>query len=209
MPPRLLLSSAVIALMLALPAIAPGAASAQTMQTAPSATSNATSNATSTSKPNGAQQLSKQDREFLKDAAIGGMAEVELGKLAQQNAQDDKVKQFGARMVQDHGQANDELKTIAGNQGIDLPQQLDKKHEQLKDRLAGLKGPQFDRAYMAAMVRDHNADLAAFRREAQSGRDPAIKQFAEKTLHVIGAHDRMAKDVDHSLTASGTSRAPR
>jgi putative membrane protein len=197
MPIRLLLSTAAVALMLA----APAGVSAQTMQNTPAATS--------TSTPNSAKQLSKQDREFVKDAAIGGMAEVELGKLAQQNAQDDKVKQFGARMVQDHGQANNELQSIASSQSIDLAQQLDKKHEQLKDRLARLQGPQFDRAYMAAMVKDHNADVAAFRREAQSGRDPAIKQFAEKTLHLIGAHDRMAKDIDHSLTASGTSRAPR
>ena len=197
MPIRLFLSSAAVALMLGGPAIA----LAQTTQTMPPPAPNAVSNS--------GKQLSKQDREFVKDAAIGGMAEVELGKLAQQNAQDDQVKQFGARMVQDHGQANNELQSIAGNLGIDLPQQLDKKHEQLKDRLAKLQGPQFDRAYMAAMVKDHNSDVAAFRREAQSGRDPAIKQFAAKTLSTIGQHDRMAKDIDHSLTATGTSRAPR
>lgn len=197
MPTRLLLSTAAIALMLAAPAIA----SAQTMKNPPAA-------ASATAMPN-AGQLSKQDRSFVTDAATGGLAEVELGKLAQQNAQDAQVKQFGARMVQDHGQANDELKTIASNKGIDLPQQLDKKHEQLRDRLARLQGSQFDRAYMAAMVKDHNADLAAFRREAQSARDADLKQFAEKTLHVIGQHDRMAKDINHSLTATGSSRAPR
>jgi putative membrane protein len=180
---------------------APTVTSAQTMQNAPAATSS--------SMPNAAQKLSKRDRDFVMDAATGGMAEVELGKLAQQNAQDDQVKQFGARMVQDHSKANDELKTIAANQGIELPQQLDKKNEQLKDRLARLQGPQFDRAYMAAMVRDHNADVAAFRREAQSGGDPAIKGFAAKTLPILGQHDRIAKDVDHSLTATGSSRAPR
>lgn len=197
MATRLLLSTAAIALMLAAPAVA----SAQTAHTMPAAPMKSMSST--------GQQLSKQDREFVKDAAIGGMAEVELGKLAQQNAQDEQVKQFGARMVQDHSKANDELKTIASNQGIDLPQQLDKKHEQLRDRLARLQGSAFDRAYMAAMVKDHNADLAAFRHEAQSSRDPGIKEFAAKTLHVIGTHDRMAKDIDHSLTATGSSRAPR
>lgn len=201
MPTRLFLSTAAVALMLAAPAIAPAVASAQTMKN--------TSAAPATTTPNAGQQLNKQDRKFVNDAALGGMFEVALGKIAQQNAQDDKVKQFGARMVQDHSQANDELKTIAGKQGIDLPQQLDQKHEQLRGRLAKLQGAAFDRAYMADMVRDHNEDMAAFRHEAQSGRDPAIKQFAAKTLHVLGAHDRMAKDIDHSLTASGSSRAPR
>ncbi len=196
MPTRLLLSTAAVALMLAAPAIG----SAQTMQNPPAPTKTMSSTG---------QQLSKQDHEFVKNAATGGLAEVELGKLAQQNAQDDQVKQFGARMEQDHGKANDELKTIAANEGIQLPTQLDKKSQQLRDRLARLQGAQFDRAYMAAMVKDHNADVAAFRREAQSGRDPALKQFAEKTLHVIGQHDRMAKDISHSLTATGSSRAPR
>ena len=201
MPIRLLLSSAAVALVLAAPAVVPVAASAQTMQNKPAEAS--------PTNANGGRQLSKMDRNFVKDAAIGGMAEVELGKLAQQKAQDDQVKQFGARMVQDHSQANNDLQKIASSQGIELPQQLDRKYEQLKDRLARLQGAQFDRAYMAAMVKDHNADVAAFRREAQSGRDPAIKQFAEKTLHVIGAHDRLAKDIDHSLTATGSSRPPR
>jgi putative membrane protein len=159
--------------------------------------------------PNAGQQLSKQDQNFVKDAAIGGMAEVELGKLAQQNSQDEQVKQFGARMVQDHGSANNELTTIANEKGVALPQQLDPKHQQLADRLGRLHGTAFDRAYMAEMVKDHNEDMRAFQREAQAGKDPDIKQFAAKTLSVIGEHDKLAKDVDRSLTATGSSRAPR
>src|SRR5437879_52611 len=74
------------------------------------------------------RNLSKHDMSFVKDAAIGGLAEVELGKLAQQNGQDNQVKQFGARMEQDHGKANDELSKIATGKGMTLPQQLDAKH---------------------------------------------------------------------------------
>jgi putative membrane protein len=66
-------------------------------------------------------QLSRADMNFMKEAATGGMAEVELGKLAQQNAQSNEVKQFGARMVEDHGNANNELTKLAGNKGITLP----------------------------------------------------------------------------------------
>jgi putative membrane protein len=201
MPARLFLSTAAVALMLAAPVVAPGVASGQTMQDTPAATSSPMHST--------ARHLSTQDREFVKDAAIGGLFEVELGKIAEQNAQSQEVKQFGSRMVRDHSKVNDRLKSIAAKQGIELPQQLDRNHEQQRDRLSKLQGAAFDHAYMADMVKDHNADISAFRHEAQSGRDHALKEFATKTLHVLGRHDQLAKDIRRSLTATGSSRAPR
>lgn len=200
MPTRLflspaLLSSAAIALLLSVPAFA---------QQTPS---NAAMPQQAT--PNAARQLSKQDQNFVKDAAIGGMAEVQLGKLAQQNGQSDQVKQFGAKMVQDHSNADNQLQSLASAQGLTLPQQLDRKHQETMDRLSRLHGAAFDRAYMKDMVKDHNEDVSKFRREAQSARDPAVKQFAAQTLPVLQQHDQLAHEVEHSLTATGSSRPPR
>ena len=191
-----LLSTAAVALMLAAPAVAqqqmmPGSAAQQPHVLNPG------------------KHLSKQDRDFFKEAATGGMAEVELGKLAQQNAQDPQVKQFGARMVQDHGKANSDLKTVAGGLGIDLPQQLDPKHAQLRDRLARLQGAAFDRAYMREMTKDHDADMKAFRREAQTSKDPDLQRFAQDTLNVVQQHDQLAHNIDQSLTATGSSTPAR
>ena len=155
------------------------------------------------------RQLNKQDMSFVKDAAADGLAEVELGKLAQQNAQDDQVKRFGARMVQDHSNANAELTALASGKGMTLPRQLDAKHAQLRDRLARMKGTEFDRAYMREMVRDHDADMKAFRREAQVAADPGIKTFAQKTLTVIEQHDKLAHDTTSAMTATGSSHRPR
>ena len=154
-------------------------------------------------------QMSRADTNFMKEAATGGMTEVELGKLAQQNGQSDDVKQFGSRMAQDHGAAGDELSKLAGNKGMTLPQQLDPKHRQLRDKLARLRGAEFDRAYMREMVKDHDKDLKAFRHQAQSAADPDLKQFAAKTAGVIEQHDKMAHDIAQSLTAVGSSRRPR
>jgi len=154
-------------------------------------------------------QMSRADMNFMKEAATGGMAEVELGKLAQQNAQSDDVKQFGARMVEDHGAAGNELTTLAGNKGVRLPEQLDAKHAQLRDKLARLRGAEFDRTYMREMTKDHDKDLKAFRRQAQSASDPDLKQFAAKTAGVIEQHDKMAHDIGQSLNAVGSSHRPR
>src|SRR5438552_2331888 len=92
-----------------------------------------------------------RDGSSMKKAAIGGMDEVELGKLAQQNGQSQQVKDFGSRMVQDHSQAGDQLKAIAQQKGVQLPDQLDGEHRAMRDRLAKLQGDQFDRAYMRLM----------------------------------------------------------
>lgn len=156
-----------------------------------------------------AAKLSQADEKFVHEAAIGGMAEVDLGKLAEQNAADPQVKQFGARMVQDHSTANAQLTAIATGKGATLPQNLDQQHVQMRDRLSRLKGAEFDRAYMHAMVEDHDKDVKEFQKEAQSGRDTEIKAFAAQTLKVIEEHDRMAHDIDRSLTATGSTAPAR
>jgi putative membrane protein len=195
MPARFaLLSSAALTLMLVGPAVAQQPNAAQPSAQQPS---------------NITRQLSKQDITFMKEAATGGMTEVELGNLAQQNAKHEDVKEFGARMVQDHGKANDELQTIAQQKNVKLPKELEAKQAQTRDKLARLRGDEFDRAYMREMVQDHDADLKKFRHAAQTLSDPDLKQFAAKTLGVIEQHDKMAHELRQSLTAVGSTHRAR
>jgi putative membrane protein len=157
--------------------------------------------------PTGQQNLSQQDAMFIKEAALGGMAEVELGRLADQNAQANEVKQFGARMVQDHSAANNELTALASNKGVTPGQRLDPKHAQLRDKLSKLRGAEFDRAYMQGMVKDHDKTVKLFRQQAQRGADPDLKRFAETTLSTIEEHDKLAHEIVKSLAPTGG--APR
>lgn len=136
---------------------------------------------------------------FLHEAAVGGMAEVELGKLAQEKAASAAVKSFGAQMVTDHGKANQELEALAQKENVKLPAQLDAKHVALRDRLAKLSGAKFDQAYMSEMVKDHEKDVAEFRTESKSSSDPEVKAFAARTLPVLEGHLKMAKDVKKDL----------
>ena len=152
------------------------------------------------------RDLSPQDRSFVRDAASGGKAEVELGKLAEQNAQSEQVKKFGQKMVQDHTAAKQKLEGIAKMKGVDLPQQLDAEQQQALGRLSKMRGAEFDRAYMQDMVKDHNKDVGEFRKEAQSGNDPDIREFARQTLPTIQQHEQMAKNVNGSLAETGSSR---
>jgi putative membrane protein len=143
------------------------------------------------------------DQTFVTKAAKGGMAEVELGKLAADKASSDAVKKFGQRMVDDHSKANDELKTLAQSKSITLPTEIGPEEKALHDRLSKLSGPAFDQAYMKAMVSDHVKDVNEFKMEAKSGKDPEVKAFAAKTLPTLEEHLKMARDANGAVGTSG------
>jgi putative membrane protein len=139
------------------------------------------------------------DGKFIMEAASGGMLEVQLGKLASERAASPDVRKFGERMVTDHTKANKELEAVAEKKGIKLPNDLDKKHQEVYDMLAKLKGAEFDRAYMKHMVKDHEEDVSEFMKITKDAKDGDVKSFATKTLPVIEEHLKMAKDINNKL----------
>ena len=147
------------------------------------------------------------DASFIKKAAAGGMAEVDLGQLASSKASDDKVKSFAQRMVTDHGKAGDELKSLAASKQIAVPPALDSKHEATHARLAKLSGSAFDRAYVADMLADHKKDVAEFRHEASAATDPDVKAWVTKTLPTLEEHLKMIEDLSKDLHVSTSGSA--
>jgi putative membrane protein len=152
--------------------------------------------------------LSAADAKFIKEAAAGGMAEVELGQLAAQKASSDQVKQFGQRMVDDHSKANDQLKQLASQKNIDLPQGPSAKHKATKAQLEKLSGDDFDRAYMADMLKDHKKDVADFQRESKTAHDPDIKNFAAQTLPTLQEHLKQAESIAPAQQTQRSSVQP-
>jgi putative membrane protein len=154
-----------------------------------------------------AQELPEQDQTFAKDAAEGGLKEVQFGKLAEQHARSPQVADFGRRMVQDHGKANEQLKQIAQGRGAKLPQELPPNIEQEYQELQKLAaesepeggqetGPaQFDQIYMQAMVKDHEEDIRKFEKEAEAGQDSDLRGFAEETLPILREHLELAEAI--------------
>jgi putative membrane protein len=120
------------------------------------------SNTGATGEQAGMANMTSQDRDFLMDAAMGGLEEVELGRLAAQQGTSEAVKQFGQRMVDDHSKANTELMTLAQTKGITLPTALDEKHQKDVTKLTAMSGADFDRAYSKMMLSDHTKDVSEF-----------------------------------------------
>ena len=136
------------------------------------------------------------DTMFMKKAARANLAEVELGRLAVQKATNADVKKFGQRMIDDHTKADDQLKKVAADEHVTLPQTMSATDKTTKESLEKLSGEQFDHAYMSDMVKDHKKkDVAEFDRESKSARDEAVKNFAAQTLPTLEDHLKEAEKI--------------
>ncbi len=147
----------------------------------------------------------KPDERFVKEAASGGMAEVKLGKLAEEKGANEAVKNFGARMVQDHSKADDQLKSAASQSNMNVPEKIDAQDEATYNRLSKLSGAAFDREYAKLMVTDHTHDIAAFRSEALHGENSSIKEFASQTLPTLQEHLKLARNMEKSVSTSAAN----
>jgi len=143
------------------------------------------------------------DRQFMMKAAQGGIAEVKLGQLASKKAAMPEVKQFGQHMVQDHTQANQELKELAASKGVKLPKDVGPEHKKAASGLMRLSGAAFDRKYMGTMVEDHVKTVALFQKEAQNGKDAETKAWAAQKLPALQEHLRMAQGLAANLAGNG------
>lgn len=133
--------------------------------------------------------LEKTDRDFVMKAASGGMMEVELGNIAQQNAASQRVKDFGSMMVRDHSKSNDELKSLASAKGLTLnADSLMNIHKTHIENLRKKTGADFDKSYMSMMVKDHNEDVNLFKKSSSGAADADLKGWAGKTLPVLQMH---------------------
>ena len=141
-------------------------------------------------------EISLQDRTFARDAASGGMLEVELGLLAAERAHRSDVKAFGQHMVAEHRQANDRLKTLSVGKGIELPQTMDPQHRETMTKLSGLSGEAFDREYMEHMVKDHETTVTKFKQQAESGSDADLRLFAKEALSTLEEHLEEAQAIE-------------
>jgi putative membrane protein len=137
---------------------------------------------------NAASSMTLADADdFMKTAAQGGMAEVELGKLAASKATDPEVKKFGQQMVDDHGKANEELKALAAKKNVTLPTDLGS-HQSDLDDLKSKSGADFDQAYVKLMLNDHEDDVDEFQAQSDKAEDADVKAFAAKTLPTLKKH---------------------
>ncbi len=159
----------------------------------------ATTNAAQPPSDKGDAVVTGGDLAFMNAAAPGGMAEVELGRLAVKQAASSEVKEFGEKMASDHSKAGQKLEALAMKKKVTLPSKLTPQQTQTMEKLTKLSGDEFDRAYVTAMVMAHEGDVAAFQNVAKNGTDADVKEFAAGTLPTLEKHLQMIKALAHKM----------
>ena len=160
--------------------------------------------------------MSSQDHKFVMTAAMSGLREVELGRMATQQGTSDAVKQFGQRVVDDHSKANSELATLASSKGMTLPTAVDEKNRAEITKLSAMSGADFDRAFSRMMLKSHEKGVDLFEKQSTKGTDADLKAFAAKILPTLQEHLQMARALpgnqrgnrnDNGNTNSGSRNA--
>jgi putative membrane protein len=139
------------------------------------------------------------DTTFVTKAAISGMAEVALGKMAVAKGTNPQIKDFGKMMITDHSKANAELASIAKSKNIAVPTVLDAEHQAKSDSLSKLSGKDFDAAYVKVMIEGHQKTLALMQSETSNGKDANLKAFAAKTAPIVQMHLSAITKIQGSL----------
>lgn len=159
-----------------------------------------------------AHEANNADRLFVRALAAGGMAEIELGKLAERKAGNDTAADFGKRMIQDHARVGDRLSELAKTDNIPLPDSIDQDHQSLRAQLEKLSGVQFDRLYIDGQIADHQEAAQLLEYEIGSGQDARLKAFASDVLPTVLQHLRLAQSVKAEISgqvrAEPTTRSP-
>lgn len=150
--------------------------------------------------------LSEQDRTFATTAMADGMLEVRLGTLAKDQGGSEAVKTFGQRMVSDHEMINRQLEVIARKHSMAPPAELPAEEKAQVDKLTGLRGEDFDAAYMPMMVQDHQKDIEDFRKQARRGSNPELKSFAEQNTATLEQHLRQAREIQANQNVAATPK---
>lgn len=137
-----------------------------------------------------------RDQNFLTEAVSASLMEIELGRYAQQNAMNPRVRNFASMMVRDHSKVSEELKSIASRKNITVPTTMEDDHREMMSDIQKKTGMDFDREYMKEMVDDHEKDVDKFKKYAErDNADADLKSFASKTLPILLMHQDSAKNI--------------
>jgi putative membrane protein len=148
-------------------------------------------------------QPSPTDQSFVKQAIERNYADIALSKIALQRSQQPNIQAFAQHMIDAHTTANDALRQLADKDGIYEPKDANARQDATAARLSSLSGTQFDRAYVAAMVRSHDMAMSSYNHEITAGQNKEIVGWAKTTLPSIQQHDQTARALRRNPAAAG------
>ena len=140
--------------------------------------------------------ITPKTEDFIKEAAMSDMLEIEAAKVAQQKGNADE-KKFAETMITDHTKTSTELKgLVSGEMKPALPSALDDSSQKKLDKLRDTKPEDFASQYDPMQVSAHKDAVDLFERYAKGGDDAKLKGWAGKTLPTLQHHLEMAQMLD-------------
>ncbi|EOR95383.1 putative exported protein [Arcticibacter svalbardensis MN12-7] len=132
--------------------------------------------------------LDRNDRSFLYKAANSSMMEFELSKMALAKSRNERIKSFSSMLMNDHTDAEEELRTIASQKGLALPTSLTAGSKKEVDKLQKKDGVQFDKDYIKVVLSSHRKAVRDFKEATKDTEDSDVKDFASRTLPILNMH---------------------
>ncbi len=148
----------------------------------------------------GDAQSKQMDKRFLGQVTQASLLNIEMGKLAQDKASSDAVKEFGKKMITDHQRGLAIFKKVADRDGVTVDSQLDSKHKERLDKLAKLSGAEFDRAYIKDQLKAHQRMVSYYQSEADNSTESIASKMANNMLPAVQKHLNDTKDLNKNLT---------
>lgn len=156
----------------------------------------------------GTGKVSRADEKLMTEIAQANLAEINTGKLAKDKSQNDQVKSFAQKMVDDHTKALDELKQLAQAKGVSLPTEPDRQQKAMEKRLSSLSGDKFDKQYLEqAGDRSHKDTHKLLKQASTKAQDTDLKNYASKTMGVVESHQQMAEETERTMKSSSHGKS--
>ncbi len=150
-------------------------------------------------KAGGAAKISAKDAEFVEAFGSGNAGEIRFAELALKNAESEDVKKFAQMMITDHSKANDQLAQVAKNHNIDFPPAPPAEAVEMSKTLLDVKGAEFDKKYIGAMLTDHTNDVAEYKKAKSEVKDHLLKEYVDSTEPVVAEHLKACKAIEAKL----------
>ncbi len=142
-----------------------------------------------------APSLTQAERDFMVEAAANSLYEIDVASLATRKAADEKIKDLALTLVSQQQGANEELKLLAKERRVALPEQMSADKKALVDRLAQAEGPSFDRQFLALGIEDRQAAIRRFEEASRVVQDPKLRAWIDRTLPILRDHLARAQKI--------------
>ncbi|HLH30305.1 MAG TPA: DUF4142 domain-containing protein [Terriglobia bacterium] len=142
-----------------------------------------------------ANTLTGADRDFVKQAEKDNLQERVLGRMAQEQSQNNDVKSYGKMLVKDHNDALQQLVDLMNKNGMPQPKTLPEERTDAIKKMEGLKGAAFDKEFVNMMVEDHQKAIDLFQKEANTAQNSDVRDYAKDVLPTLQKHLKDAKNL--------------